>query len=46
MVLVIQQPDPARWDLDRLAASPGEDEALAQARRDDWAAALEREDRG
>jgi len=46
MILVIQQPDAARWDLGRLAASPDEDEALAQAGLDDWAAALEGEDRG
>lgn len=44
IVVVIVQADPARWDLARLAASPDEDEALAQAGLDDWAATLDRED--
>jgi predicted DNA-binding antitoxin AbrB/MazE fold protein len=42
MVVVFQQADPARWDLGRLAASSDEDEALARAGLEDWAAARER----
>lgn len=45
-LVVVRRPDDARWDLDRLAAHPDEDAALAEAGLDDWAAALGREDRG
>jgi hypothetical protein len=45
MVVVVPQADPSRWDLARLGASASEDEALAQAGLDDWAADLDREDR-
>jgi hypothetical protein len=45
-LVVVRRPDEARWDLDRLAAHADEDLALAEAGLDDWAAALEREDRG
>jgi len=45
MVVVVPQADPSRWDLARLGASASEDEALAQAGLDDWAAELDREDR-
>jgi predicted DNA-binding antitoxin AbrB/MazE fold protein len=44
MVFVVQQADPSRWDLARLASSASEDEALAQAGLGDWAADLDRED--
>jgi predicted DNA-binding antitoxin AbrB/MazE fold protein len=44
-VIVVRQPDRARWDLTRLA-SQNEDGELAAAGLDDWAAALDREDRG
>jgi predicted DNA-binding antitoxin AbrB/MazE fold protein len=40
-VLVVRQPEPARWDLARLAGSPDEDDALAHTGLDDWANALE-----
>jgi predicted DNA-binding antitoxin AbrB/MazE fold protein len=43
-VIVLRQPDPARWDLSRLAAASGEDEGLAAAGLDAWADALDRED--
>jgi predicted DNA-binding antitoxin AbrB/MazE fold protein len=43
-VIVVRQPDSKRWDLARLASS--EDVDLASAGLDDWAAALDREDRG
>ena len=44
-VIVVRRPDPRRWDLDRLAAHGYDDLALAEAGLDDWAAALDREDR-
>jgi predicted DNA-binding antitoxin AbrB/MazE fold protein len=44
-LIVVRQPDRARWDLARLA-SPTDDADLASAGLDDWAAALDREDRG
>jgi predicted DNA-binding antitoxin AbrB/MazE fold protein len=45
-VIVVRQPDRTRWDLARLASRPSEDNDLASAGLDDWAAALDREDRG
>ena len=45
-LIVVRKADPARWDLARLAAHGGDDLALAEAGLDDWAAALDREDRG
>jgi len=45
-VIVLRKADPARWDLTRLAAHGDDDLALAEAGLDDWAAALDREDRG
>jgi predicted DNA-binding antitoxin AbrB/MazE fold protein len=45
-VIVVRQPDSARWDLARLASSGAEDAELSSAGLDDWAAALDREDRG
>jgi Protein of unknown function DUF104 len=44
-VIVVRRPDPRRWDVDRLAAHGDDDLALAEAGLDDWAAALDREDR-
>jgi predicted DNA-binding antitoxin AbrB/MazE fold protein len=44
-LIVVRQPDRARWDLARLASHP-DDADLASAGLDDWAAALDREDRG
>jgi predicted DNA-binding antitoxin AbrB/MazE fold protein len=44
-LIVVRQPDRARWDLARLA-SHADDADLASAGLDDWAAALDREDRG
>jgi predicted DNA-binding antitoxin AbrB/MazE fold protein len=43
-VIVVRQPDRARWDLARLSSA--EDAELSSAGLDDWAAALDREDRG
>jgi len=45
-VIVVRKADPARWDLTRLAAHGDDDLALAEAGLDEWAAALDREDRG
>ena len=45
-VIVVRQPDRTRWDLARLAALPSDDADLAAAGLDEWAAALDREDRG
>jgi predicted DNA-binding antitoxin AbrB/MazE fold protein len=45
-LIVVRQPDSSRWDLARLASFRSEDADLAAAGLDDWAAALDREDRG
>ena len=44
-VIVLRRPDPARWDLQRLAAGAAEDQALASAGLDDWADTLDSEDK-
>jgi predicted DNA-binding antitoxin AbrB/MazE fold protein len=44
-VIVVRHPDPARWDLKRLAQAAAEDEGLATSGLDEWVDALEREDR-
>jgi predicted DNA-binding antitoxin AbrB/MazE fold protein len=45
-IIVVRRADASRWDSARLAARPDDDLALADAGLDEWAAALEREDRG
>ena len=45
-VIVVRRADASRWDFTKLAAHPDDDLALAEAGLDEWAAALEREDRG
>lgn len=45
-VIVVRRADASRWDAAKLAAHPDDDLALAEAGLDEWAAALEREDRG
>ena len=45
-LIVVRRPDSSRWDLARLAAHADDDLALAEAGLDEWAAALDREDRG
>jgi predicted DNA-binding antitoxin AbrB/MazE fold protein len=45
-LIVVRRSEPARWDSARLAAHADEDLALSEAGLEDWAAALEREDRG
>lgn len=45
-LIVVRRPDASRWDFSRLAAHGAEDLALAEAGLNEWAAALEREDRG
>lgn len=45
-VIVVRRSDAARWDMARLAAHGDDDLALAEAGLDEWAAALDREDRG
>ena len=45
-VIVLRQPDPNRWDLDRLArVGRDEDVALAEQGLDQWSEALDIEDR-
>jgi predicted DNA-binding antitoxin AbrB/MazE fold protein len=45
-LLVVRQPDPRRWDLDRLAKTgETEDRKLAEQGLAEWAEALDREDR-
>ena len=43
-LILVHRPDPARWDLQRLAAGAEEDEALASAGLHQWADALDAED--
>jgi predicted DNA-binding antitoxin AbrB/MazE fold protein len=44
-LVVVRQPDPKRWNLDRLAKSgEREDPALAEQGLAEWADALDRED--
>jgi len=45
-LIVVRRPDSSRWDLTRLAAHGDDDLALAETGLDEWAAALDREDRG
>ena len=45
-VIVVRQPDRARWDLARLASAASEDTELANVGLGESAAALDREDRG
>lgn len=45
-LIVLRGPDPARWDLKRLASAPEEDRAFAEAGIAEWADTLEAEDRG
>ena len=45
-LIVVRRPDVSRWDFTRLAAHAVEDLALAEAGLNEWAAALDREDRG
>jgi predicted DNA-binding antitoxin AbrB/MazE fold protein len=45
-VIVVRRAVASRWDSAKLAAHPDDDLALAEAGLDEWAAALEREDRG
>lgn len=45
-VILVRKADPARWDVARLTAHNNDDLALAEAGLDDWATALDREDRG
>lgn len=44
-IIVVRRPDPARWDLARLAKTGVEDE-LADQGLAEWARALEAEDQG
>jgi predicted DNA-binding antitoxin AbrB/MazE fold protein len=44
-VIVVRRPDPARWDFARLAATSRDDADLAGAGLDEWARALDDEDR-
>ena len=45
-LFVVRRSEATRWDSARLTAHADEDLALAEAGLEDWAAALEREDRG
>ena len=45
-LIVVRRPEAGRWDFTRLAAHATDDLALAEAGLDEWAAALDREDRG
>jgi len=45
-LIVVRQPDPRRWDLDRLAKTgETEDRELAEQGLAEWSEALDREDR-
>jgi predicted DNA-binding antitoxin AbrB/MazE fold protein len=44
-IVIVRRPDPARWDLDRLAAPPSQDETgLTETGLDGWSESLDRED--
>ena len=44
-IIVVRKPDPARWDLARIAAAAaGEDTDLSTLGLDEWASDLDRED--
>ncbi len=43
-LIFMREPDPTRWQLDRLAAHAEEDLALADAGLAEWGDALDRED--
>jgi predicted DNA-binding antitoxin AbrB/MazE fold protein len=44
-LIVVRHPDPKRWDLDRLARSGAQEDAmLAEQGLGEWADALDRED--
>jgi hypothetical protein len=46
-LILLREPDPARWDFERIARVAGdEDEALAEQGLETWARDLDREDRG
>ena len=45
-LIVVRRSDSSRWDVPRLGAHGDDDLALAEAGLDEWAAALDREDRG
>lgn len=45
-LVVLRLPDPERWNMARLARATGEDADMAGAGIEDWADALDREDRG
>jgi len=45
-VIVVRKADPTRWNLARLAAHGDDDLALAEVGLEEWAAALDREERG
>ena len=45
-LIVVRRPDPKRWDLERLAKSGREEDlALSEQGLEQWAAALDAEDR-
>ena len=43
-VVVMRKPDPARWDLARIAATAADDTDLTEAGLDDWNSMLDGED--
>ena len=45
-LIVVRRSDSSRWDVTRLGPHGDDDLALAEAGLDEWAAALDREDRG
>jgi predicted DNA-binding antitoxin AbrB/MazE fold protein len=45
-IVVVRRPDPARWNLERLARTDDSDRELAEEGLDAWQSALDREDRG
>jgi predicted DNA-binding antitoxin AbrB/MazE fold protein len=45
-VIVLRRPDPTRWNMVLLASATEDDAVLAGAGLDEWADALDAEDRG
>ena len=44
-IVVLRRAEGSRWNVEKLAAHPEEDQSLAEAGLADWADALDREDR-
>ena len=44
-IVIVRRPDASRWDLNRLSKTAPSEEQLTEEGLDDWASALDEEDR-